>query len=453
MSSTIPTHIPSGTFRISRIKRIIFEANLGTCVGVAVVDKAAGVGGLYHILLPEQTPVEIPLVDTIYASSGLPVFLRALRAAGCTDAGMEVTLAGGALTGNVSDLDLNLDIGGRTVDVVQRLLKEGAIRVVRSETGGYFGSKLRLNLHTLHCDMEPAYLFKQSQAKQFQSAAPQPVSPPADLDKAIASVEPIPQVALKIIRTVQSDDYSLRDIAREIRQDQVISANVIKLCNSAYVSPKEEIRSIEQALIMLGARLVVQLVLSSALDRFFKQSKRGYSMSKGGLYHHAVSTAIVSEQISRLTGHSEPDIAYTAGLLHDIGKVLLDQYASSALPLFYRRIFAEGEELLDVERSLLGITHEEAGTRLAELWSFPPSLRDAVTFHSRPELAQHDPDLTHVVYLADMLLARFDAGHEMERLGTNDLEKRLRQLDLKPDSLPGIIAQIRWDVLNIPGYF
>jgi HD superfamily phosphohydrolase YqeK len=292
-------------------------------VGVAVVDRTAGVGGLYHILLPEHSSALAPPVDEIYAKKGLPLFLQALRAAGCTEAGMEVTLAGGALTGNVS----------------------------------------------------------------------------------------------------------------------------------VHVSQQEEIRSIDQALIMLGARLVAQLVLSSALNRFFKRSQRGYSMSKGGLYHPAVSTAIVSEQISRLTGRGEPDIAYSAGLLHDIGKVLLDQYAAPALPLFYRRIYSEGEDLLDVERSLIGITHEEAGTRLAELWAFPPSLKDAVAFHSRPELAQHDPDLAHVVYLADLLIARFDAGHEMERIGTNGLEKRLHQLGLRPDSLPGIIAQIPWEVLNIPGYF
>jgi putative nucleotidyltransferase with HDIG domain len=219
------------------------------------------------------------------------------------------------------------------------------------------------------------------------------------------------------------------------------------------VSPKEEIKSIDQAIVMLGGRLVGQLILSSAMEHFFSGCHLGYSMSKGGLYHHAVSTAIVSEQISRLTHKCEPDVAYTAGLLHDIGKVLLDQYVASALPLFYRKVFAEGEELLDVERSQLGVSHTEAGARLAELWRFPLSLQDVIAHHTHPEFAQHDKMLTHLVYLANVLVSRFDAGYELDRLGTDSLAQGLPNLGLQAESLTELIAQIPWKILEIPGYF
>jgi len=176
-------------------------------------------------------------------------------------------------------------------------------------------------------------------------------------------------------------------------------------------------------------------------------------MTKGGLYHHAVSTAIVSEQIAKLTGRAAPDVAYTAGLLHDIGKVHLDQYVSAAAPMFYCEVYEEGRDLLAVEKSLLGITHIEAGMRLAELWSFPPSLTDAIANHGHPELAQHDKTLAHVIHLADLLILRFAPGHEIEMLSTDGLEKRLQPLGLDKNSLLELIAGLPWKMLGTPGFF
>jgi putative nucleotidyltransferase with HDIG domain len=225
------------------------------------------------------------------------------------------------------------------------------------------------------------------------------------------------------------------------------------MCNSAYVSPQIEIESIDHAILILGTQVVFQFVLSSVMSNFFESSSRGYSMSKGGLYHHAVSTAIVSEQISKLIGHAAPDTAYTAGLLHDIGKVLLDQFVASARPLFYEKIISEGAHLVDVERSELGITHVEAGMRLAELWEFPSSLQEAIAYHDQPELAQHSKDLAHVVHLADLLMSRFNAGYELEGINTDGLPAHLHYLGLSPSSLPVLLAQIPWKFLGTPGYF
>jgi putative nucleotidyltransferase with HDIG domain len=447
MTSLEKTFVASGSYVVSGMKPSILEAVLGSCVGVAIVDKKAKIGGLYHILLPEPTAGNTPFPEEVYARSGMPRFLRVLQEAGCIPERMEAVLAGGALIGRLSRLDMHLDIGGRTMEVVQRILWEAGIPVVQSETGGFFGTRLQVNLQTLECGIEPAYPFSESGKSAIAKLSEE------KLAQAIDRVKPIPQVALKIIRTFESENYSTKEIATLIRQDQVISAKVINICNSAYVSAKKQIKSIDQALVILGARLVVHLVLSSALENFLKSSTRGYSMSKGGVYHHALSTAIVSEHISRMIAKSEPDIAYTAGLLHDIGKVLLDQYVGLAMPQFYRRIYSDGHELQDVERSLLGITHAEAGARLAELWSFPPALKDAIVFHSQPELAQNDPDLTHVVYLADLLISRFDTCHELENIGTEKLGSRLRWLGLNQNSLSDLISSIPWKSLMNPGYF
>ncbi len=441
------TYVAAGEFVVSKAMRLRLDAYLGTCVGVAIADRQARVGGLLHILLPETMSSDPKLGGAVCAKSGIPLFVEALSAAGCSPESMEATIAGGALVGSISKLDVCLDIGGRTVDIVNRLLMDAGIRVVRSETGGYFGSKLLLNLETLTGDIE--MVMAQTAAEGVRSA---PLTA-AELDRTTARIRPIPQVALKIIRTLQSDDYSMYQIAQEIRRDQVLTARVIQTCNSAYLGAREEIKSIDHALVLLGGRLVGQLILSTVMEKFFSAFQRGYSMSRGGLYHHAVSTAIVSEQLAALTGKASRDLAYTAGLLHDIGKVLLDQYVAAALPLFYREVITEGADLRNVERLVFGISHEEAGAHLAELWSFPPALANVIAHHSEPSQAADDKVLTYLVYLANLLVSRFDAGHDLDRMGTGELAHALQHLEIEPKSLPELIGRIPWKILYAPGYF
>ena len=116
MSWTKSTYVGAGSYRVSDRCSETLDAVLATCVGVVIVDRSAGVGGLYHILLPEQTWEGSAMDPEICASSGLPLFLEALQARGCTVANMEATLAGGALFGDISKTDLDLDLGGSEND-------------------------------------------------------------------------------------------------------------------------------------------------------------------------------------------------------------------------------------------------------------------------------------------------------------------------------------------------
>lgn len=442
MTALEKRYVESGCFVVSESRDLILEAVLGTCVGVAVMDKKARIAGLYHILLARHPNGMAPFPDEVYADRGMPKFLQALRDAGASPERMEAVLAGGALIGTLSRLDMHLDIGGRTMEIVQQMLKESSIPVVQAETGGFFGTRLQLNLRTMACSMEPAYPAQKTGKSAVAKLTEE------DLVKAISRIKPIPQIALKIIRTFQSGSYNLRDIALQIRRDQVIAAKVLKLCNSVYVSPQREIKSIDQAIVILGAQIVVHLILASAMENFLKTTSAGYSMSKGGVYHHAIAAGIVSEHIARTTGRATPDVAYTAGLLHDIGKVVLDQYVGAALPNFYRTVYADGKELLQAERELLGITHSEAGARLAKLWSFPAPLVNVIAYHAEPELSHGDSELTHVVYLANLLLSRFDTCRELECVGIESLHACLQTLGLNAESLPDLISGIPWKSLH-----
>ncbi len=430
-----PTIIPSGSFKVLNAPNGSLVAYLGTCVGVVIVDRKAGTGGLYHILLPETASgIEDPQDDT-YARTGMPRFLQALLDSGCRSRHMEATLAGGALIGSITNLDLNLDIGGRIVEIVQRALADASIEIKASEYGGCYGRRLVLDGRTLECRIEPSI----PSGSAYAAPAKQLTS--RELDQAIARIKPIPQVVLTIMRMIRSKDYSARAIAREMQKDQVISAKVIHICNSAFVSPSKEIQSVNQALIMLGERFISHIILSLYLSSFFSGYNQGYSMAVGGLYHHSISTAVVSERIARLTKKADPDMAYLAGLTHDIGKVVLDQYVGPALPHFYRKIQTGSMDLLTAEKSILGITHPEVGARLAELWALPSFLMDTIAYHGTPAYALNDRTLTYTVNLANLLNVRFCVGSALEGIGIEDMKACLAHLAIDSAALNRLIAQ------------
>jgi putative nucleotidyltransferase with HDIG domain len=192
---------------------------------------------------------------------------------------------------------------------------------------------------------------------------------------------------------------------------------------------------------MLGERFIAQIILSLYLGNFLNGYNHGYSMAMGGLYHHSISAAVIGERIARITHKTDPDTAYLAGLTHDIGKVVLDQYVATALPHFYRKIYLDGMDLLTAEKSILGITHTEVGGRLAELWSLPPHLLDTIAYHSRPEDARYDKTLTYTVNLANLLNIRFCVGSVLESIGMEDLGACLNHLEIDSIHLNRLIAQ------------
>jgi putative nucleotidyltransferase with HDIG domain len=428
--------IPSGNYWIGATSPILLQSFLGTCVGVAAYDPQAGIGGMIHLLLPEPVGSGTEQTDARYARTGIPLFLHELYQAGATRDNLTAVIAGGALVGPLNSTDLDLNIGGRTAEVVNALLSEEGITIAHWETGGFFTCSLSLDMSTLSYHIEP---LGREEIDIVGTAQPSSLE---DILLDIEKIQPIPQVALKILHMIDTGSYDIKAVAEEIKKDQVISARTIQLCNSALFAKKKNIESLDHALVFLGENLFVRMIISAAVENFFDTSTQGYSLCMGGLFHHAVGTAVIAEKIAQFTGAVELSTAYTAGLLHDIGKVVLDQHIALTYPLFYRKINREDELSTRVEKDLFGIDHTVIGSKLADMWAFPESLKSIIADHHEPEKALQHTKLVHIVYLADLLMARFNTGIELEGMGGGSLEDRLRRVDLDPGDLTTIVDLI-----------
>ena len=437
MTTPIPRyHVPAGNFHISIKRSLILQAFLGTCVGVALHCKSSGMGGIIHLLLPEPLATLTCTQPKKYATTGLPLFIESLQTAGARRESLCASIAGGALVGPLSQQDLDLDIGGRITEAVQHILAQEKINIIQSETGGFFTCCLNLDMRTGQTVIEPAGFDKLHAQPNLHTPREE------EIITAMQQLKPIPQVALKILRLIDENSYDVDAIANEIRQDQVITARMLQLANSAMFGAKKTISSLDHAVVFLGQELLVRIVLSAAIQGYYAQTAMGYALCKGGIYYHALGCAQIAELLARKTGLESPARAYTAGLLHDIGKVVLDQYVTTAYPLFYREIIHSKENILTIEKRLLGMNHTHVGTLLAQQWSFPPALQEAIQHHHQPNHKSPHGILCAIVYLADVLISHFHSGLEIERLETKALSKNLDFLGLAPKNFAELVDLI-----------
>lgn len=421
------TIVPTGGMEITRSGQM--KAFLGSCVGLALFDRARHVGGMLHILLPEPI-CSIPDSQlTYYASTGIPLFLQAFAEAGSKREDLCASIAGGALIDPNSPQDIDLNIGGRTLEITLKLLKDYNIPISLLEASGVTPFFIMLDVDSGTCTIEPVV----SDLHKVSGTTRKP--DPSDIRKTIEDLQPVPQIALGIAGMITDDECDISVIAREIRKDQVLSANVLRLCNSSFLGVPRKIESIDQAIVFLGDKALLQLIITAETQRLLTGSDKGYSLTRGGLFYHALATARLSERLSRRIANIMPDLAYTAGLLHDIGKVVLDQYMADVQPLFYRMMKEHGEDSSAIEQKIFGIDHNQAGLLLAESWSLPQVIKDVALFHHCPQDAPENKEIIHLVGLANAIAHRFLPGFVIRNLDHAPIEESLDSLSLTSQEL------------------
>jgi putative nucleotidyltransferase with HDIG domain len=216
----------------------------------------------------------------------------------------------------------------------------------------------------------------------------------------------LPQVASKILQLINDPETSASDLAQVISTDQALTARVLRLCNSAYYGMSRKVTTVNEGVTILGFSAIKSLVLIATAYGTVSQSLIGYGMKPGELWTHSLSCAEHARQIAAKVGYAEPDEAFTAGLLHDIGKIVLNQHA---LPEIYRaNNLCMGQQIPvhEAETQVLGFSHAEIGAKLAERWNLPPVLCEAIGGHH--ERIPSEAKLPSIVTIANAMASGDD---------------------------------------------
>jgi putative nucleotidyltransferase with HDIG domain len=261
----------------------------------------------------------------------------------------------------------------------------------------------------------------------------------------------LPVVVLKVMEILESGEVSLSDLSRMILGDQSLTAKVLKVVNSAYYGFPRKISTISLAVVILGTENVKNLILSiSIMDLVSRRVYRG-NIDRRKLWAHPLLCAAASRVLARERRYNQLEETFVAGLLHDIGKVVIDCYFHDAF-IQIQSLAEEGHpDLLEVERRLVGMDHSEIGRCLCEKWNFPPLLSDAVALHHNSAVLDRGASPAAFVYLGNKV------AHSAMSLseGTNGEEEQWQHLaamlDMSEQEVTAVLARTRaeFDKANV----
>lgn len=222
--------------------------------------------------------------------------------------------------------------------------------------------------------------------------------PLTELLARIRNIQPMPQVALRVLELSQRSDVVPRELVDVIQTEPALTAKVLRLVNSAYYGFKRQIASLGEAGNLLGTGALVNVVLTGCGARYFHECPARNDEERATRWRRSVSCALATSLLAKVTHAAEPGRAYTAALLQDLGELVLAGLPRSHADELDRRM-AAGTPRLDAEEQVYGLTHAEVGARLATRWNFPELLIDTLRYHHAPERATVDPALASLVNL------------------------------------------------------
>lgn len=222
----------------------------------------------------------------------------------------------------------------------------------------------------------------------------------------IENLPTLPVVLTQVLRTVSNPDSSALDLGQQILADQSMASTILRLVNSAYYGFQRRISNIHEAIALLGFSTVADMVLAASVFRQFSGRRSGFD--RGRLWQHAMAVGIAADRLGKSMGTTGSNGFYSAGLLHDIGKVALDWLEPDAYAEMAQRAMDEGRATINEERAHFVTDHCEVGSVLAARWNLPPAVVEAIRLHHAPEESVEYPKAAWIVSWADALA--YEAG-------------------------------------------
>lgn len=256
---------------------------------------------------------------------------------------------------------------------------------------------------------------------------------------------PIPQTVHKALSLLRDSNLDVTYLADVLSADQVLSAQVLRWSNSAYYGMRRQIMTVHQAIVVLGLDVIRQMMMLSSVSGHLNQALPGYGLAKGELWNHALGTALGAQLISQQQALQVDEEAYFAGLLCDIGKLVLEKHFCEIELHTPER---EHQSFLELERACFGMDHARLGAELARHWQLPEDLEIAISFHHEPREALHHKTLVAAVHIADVLMNVLGVGMGIDGLRYPVDKEALQILNLTWEDLYPLSEQVAAQLSN-----
>jgi len=276
-----------------------------------------------------------------------------------------------------------------------------------------------------------------------------------DLDSYIERVEHLPAtpgVVVRLIGLFRQPEHEVDEIVELMRQDPSLTAEVLRHCNSAYFAWEEPIADVFEAIMRLGFYEVYQIAVTMFGLQTLSAPQRAGSIGVKSLWRHSAATAVMAGVIARKVDEPE-GMAFTAGLLHDVGKIVLALKAGAAYAAVTDECEKSGAPLQETESKRFGFGHSEVGARLLERWGVPVEISVPVRCHHDASWLPPLERLCAIVSLGNAMAHAADAPSPENQNGPPEARTALRVLRLEQDDMAPLLQDAQKELERFSGLF
>ena len=270
--------------------------------------------------------------------------------------------------------------------------------------------------------------------------------------KSLGDLPPMHEVVTKAQEIMADPNSNMEDLAAIIETDQSIVVKILKLINSSYYGLGRDVSSIKQACSLLGFRALRELIIAVGVSKVLGRKLKGYGFESGELWLHSIATGFCSRILAEKKNRELASDAYTGGLLHDVGKIILDPYVLERNDAFDDFMKDETKMVLDAEKAILGFDHAEIASDICRKWHIPENVTIAIQYHHYPSLSKGS-ELAHIVHIADYLVRLSGLGYEDDDLMVELEEGALDFLDFTQENFSDITFQVLEYVQKLDGAY
>ena len=266
--------------------------------------------------------------------------------------------------------------------------------------------------------------------------------------KSIKDLPLVPQVVLEIQNRLSQTNVNMQQVAQIIETDPGITSKVLRVANSAYYGASGKTSTIMQACIKLGLRGLSEVVILAGTEKVLSGKLPGYGYDAGELWRHSLAVAYGSKILANMRDPALSSAAHTAGLIHDIGRIILDPFIGEQKKPIEDYMEKNQKTFLDAEIEYFGFNHAEVAAEVCRAWKFPEFMSKAINWHHNP--AGSDGDLlSYILHMADHLSLMGGVGYDDDDILDEVQEETMSFLQLKQADLSDIILEIMESVNKI----
>jgi len=268
----------------------------------------------------------------------------------------------------------------------------------------------------------------------------------SNLERLIAGVGDLPAmptIAMRIMTMIGDPSTSANRLQQMISKDQALTAKVLKIANSAMFGVSRDISTLTHAIVILGFSTIRSITLAASTKSIYHRGPSTNAFSTKLLWEHSLACAVIARHCAKFIGSSDLEEAFVAGLLHDIGKSVLNVNFSDRYQEIVGRVYNGAGHFIPVEREMLGFDHTEVGALVLRKWNLSSDLEEAVLHHHDPSLAEQNQELTAKVALANELTNKLGIGPTKVPEIDLSSSKGAAILGLKGDALEELYGKIK----------